>query len=95
MSKKREMKWYEDAFLGLLYLVIIIMIIFNRFSALANRFLTEEELTSGATKEKAIFSIVAWLENTIWKYPIIAIFGLFSYLAISTSIKKYKKINLK
>lgn len=94
MTQKKEIKWYEDIFLSLLFACIGVMILFNGFSAISTQFLTEQELTR-PSKQKAMLSIISWLETTWWKYPIICFFFLATYLAAIAGIKKYKSKSIK
>lgn len=91
MTKERQKdKWHEDFFMALIYLIIVLTIIFNGFSKMANNFIIDGTIKGGTTKEKGLIAFISRLENSNWKYLIISIFLLLIFIFIKSGIKKLK-----
>jgi len=92
MTKENQKdKWHEDFFMAFIYLIIVLTIMFNGFSKMANNFIVDGIIKGGATKEKGFIAFISRLENSNWKYLIISIFLLLMFVFVKSGIKKLKE----
>lgn len=90
MSKSRELKWHEEIFTGVISAVFGFTFLFNGFSYLTSLFI-EDVLEKGKpTGQQALIALVSLLENGWWRYLIVLVFLLVSFLQVRTGIRKYK-----
>lgn len=90
MSKSRELKWHEEIFMGVISGIFGVTFLFNGFSYLTSLFI-EEALEKGKpTGQQALVALVSLLEGGWWKYLIVLVFLLVSFLQIRTGFQKYK-----
>ncbi len=90
VKQKREDKWHEEVFVGVIFAVMGLMLVFKGYSKLLSGFIHDGIIEGGATKQKGIIAFFSMLENAWWSWLIVIILLLLSYVTIRAGIKKYK-----
>ena len=84
-------KWYEFIVMGVISLVLSLIFLFNGFSRLIG---DRDYSEMSSSKTSGLAYMVSKFEQTNWKYLLILIFALLTYLNFKRGYKLYKtKIN--
>lgn len=88
MTKNKNYKWHENITIGIMFLIVSLMFLFNGFSYLTNFFIKNGQVEGESTKAKGVVAFVSLFENSWWKYIFIVLTLYLAYDFIRLGIKK-------